>query len=52
MWLKVFLQFMLEFLWCEIYRRDLVSPHHLEQIPEIQMEKFCGFPLGNGMPAQ
>ena len=42
---------MFEFLWREINRWDLVSAHYLEEILEIQVEKFCGFPLGNGVPA-
>jgi len=50
--LEVCMQCTLKFFWREINRRDLVLAHHLEEILEVQMEKFSGFPLRNTMPAQ
>src|SRR2546427_12091548 len=50
--LEVCMQFTLKFFWDELNRRDLVFAHHLEEIPEVQMEKFSSFPLRNTMPAQ
>jgi hypothetical protein len=43
---------MLEFFWCEINRQDPVLPLHPKEIPEIQLEQFGGFSLGNIVPAQ
>ena len=36
--LEVCMQGTLEFFWRKINRRDLVYPHHLEEIPQAELE--------------